>query len=69
MQIALKSILLDGSKLSPLDRKILERKLAVFMELERYLREMKEVAIQVEGYSFFSTEEEFREDNDEWDEI
>ncbi len=61
-QIAVKAILMeirDGETV-----KILEKKLRVLREIEIYLKELKDIALQVKGYSIFATEESGEEDDD-----
>lgn len=61
-KIAIKS-LLEGENLSPEEKKKLKNRLNTLREIEYYLRELKEVALQVKGYSIFTTEES--EDDDD----
>ncbi len=65
-QIAVK-ILIEEFSSSPDKLKILEKRLKVLKELEHYLREIKEVALQVKGYSIFATEESG--DDDDMDDL
>ena len=61
-KIAIKS-LLDDDNLPLEEKKKLKNKLNVLKEVEYYLKELKEVALQVKGYSIFTTEES--EDDDD----
>jgi hypothetical protein len=65
-QVAIRS-LLGSENLKTEEVDYLKRKLAELKEVENYLREIKEVALQVKGYSFFTTEES--EDNDDFDDF
>jgi hypothetical protein len=61
-KIAIKS-LLDDDNLSSEEKKKLKSKLNTLREIEYYLKELKDVALQVKGYSIFTTEES--EDDDD----
>jgi len=65
-QIAIRT-LLGGKNLDPKEVEFLKKKLSELKEVETYLREIKEVALQVKGYSIFATEES--EDNDDLDDF
>jgi len=66
-QIAIKT-LLTGENLKAEDKKLLNKKLQLFKELETYLRELKSVALSVKGYTLFSAEES-EEGNDDLDDL
>ncbi len=66
-QIAVKS-LLEGDNLSQEEVKHLKKKLHLLREVENYLKELREVALQVKGYSIFSTEGS-EEGNDDLDDL
>ena len=59
-QIAIRS-LVDRGDLDRAELKELTRKLKTFKEVEQFLKELKEVALQVKGYSIFTPEEENEE--------
>jgi len=56
--------LLNSAEISLEEKKQLKEKLNVLSDLESYLRELKEVALQVKGFSVFTTEESSEEDDD-----
>ena len=55
-QIAIKT-LLETEELDREEVVYLKRKMHLLSDIEGYLKEIKEVALQVKGYTFFSTEE------------
>jgi len=61
-QIAVKALMMGETDTQTV--KFLEKKLRILREIEIYLKELKEVALQVKGYSFFATEESGEEDDD-----
>jgi len=61
-KIAIKSLLEDDA-LQPEEKRKLKNRLNILKEIEYYLKELKEVALQVKGYSIFTTEES--EDDDD----
>jgi len=63
MQIAIRETLEKVERSSPEER-FLQRKLRTYKEIEKYLHELKEVALQVKGYSIFAAEESGEEDDD-----
>ena len=63
-QIAVKILLADLKGVNDEAVAILERKQKVLKELEGYLKELKDIALQVKGYSIFATEESGEEDDD-----
>jgi hypothetical protein len=65
-QIAIRS-LLSSKETSPEEVDYLKAKLSELKEVESYLKELKEIALQIKGYSLFTTEES--EDNDDLDDF
>jgi len=59
-QIAIRS-LINGGNLEKAELKELGRKLKVLKDVEQLLKGLKEVALQVKGYSIFTPEEENEE--------
>lgn len=66
-QIAIKT-LLTAESLPKSEVEYLKRKLNLLKEVEGYLKELREVALQVKGYSIFSTEGS-EEGNDDIDDL
>ncbi len=63
-QIAVKALIHELDKGETATLRFLDKKLKVLRELELYLKELKDVALQVKGYSIFATEESGEEDDD-----
>ena len=66
-QIAVRN-LLEDEHLSKEEIEYFKKKLQVLKEIEHYLKELKEIALQVKGYSIFSTESS-EEGNDDLDDL
>ena len=66
-QIAIKT-LIAAESLSKEEVEHLRKKLNLLKEVENYLKELREVALQVKGYSIFSTEGS-EEGNDDIDDL
>ena len=66
-QIAIRS-LLEVENLPEPEEVYLNRKLKVLKEVENYLKELKEIALQIKGFSIFSPEES-EEGNDDLDDL
>ncbi|NPB05126.1 MAG: hypothetical protein GXO08_01955 [Aquificae bacterium] len=62
-QIAIKALLASG-KLGPEEKNELAFRLSMLKDVEGYLKELKEVALQVRGFSVFAPEESGEDDDD-----
>ncbi len=62
-QIAVRS-LLASKTLSSEEREELKSRLTVLGEVERYLKELKDIALQVRGFSVFASEESGDDEDD-----
>ena len=63
-KISIKS-LLNSSEISPDEKKLLKQKLDLISEVEIYLKELRDIALQVKGFSVFAPEESEDEDIDD----
>jgi len=61
-QIAIKAVLMEVSDKELI--KYLHNRYRILKEIEGYLKELKDVALQVKGYSIFATEESGEDDED-----
>lgn len=66
-QIAIKN-LLEKENISQDKMQYLKSKLQTLKDIENYLRDLKEIALQIKGYSIFSIEEN-EEENDDLDDF
>ncbi len=62
-KISIKS-LMWSSEISSEEKKLLKQKLNTLSEIEIYLKELRDVALQVKGFSVFAPEESTEDDDD-----
>jgi len=56
--------LLNSAEIPPEEKKKLKAKLNLLSDVESYLKELRDVALQVKGFSVFTAEESSEEDDD-----